>query len=578
MDRKSIVILGLALGLLFLMPRVVDHYFPDKPVPLTAQSVFTNKLSNEKYVAPIVTAAPVLREPSVAAQTLAASNEDLIWHFTSDGGGLSSIDLRKYPAVIKRPSAESPPAGLASLNTNAPLPILTLLGNGIQGNNDFTLTQSGQTVRAEKTLTNGLRVIKEFDLGSNCFFKARISFQNTASQSLTVPAHELVIGTATAVGPLDDPTAMGTFWYNGVKSENIKAAWYANRTLGCIPGTPRSVFDGGSSNVVWAAVHNQFFALAAIPTDPAPHLVVEKIGVPAPELHEPTNSTSASLTNGYQAAFVYPAAVVAPGKSIETDFTFYAGPKEYNRLAQMGQTMNNNLDLIMDFTGAFGFFSKLLLLSMNGLHALGLQCGWTVIAVTVILKVIFWPLTKASIRSQKRMQILQPQLKAIGEKYKDDPLKKHQKTTEFLKEQKVSQLGSCLPTLLQIPVFFGFYWMLRNAIELRGAHFLWAYDLSQADTVAYVAGFPVNPLPLIMGATQLWQAQLTPPSPGMDPGQQKIMRFMPLMFIALLYRMSAGLTLYWTVQNLLSIVQMKLTKDIRAEIVAPAPAAVKKRK
>ena len=77
-----------------------------------------------------------------------------------------------------------------------------------------------------------------------------------------------------------------------------------------------------------------------------------------------------------------------------------------------------------------------------------------------------------------------------------------------------------------------------------------------------LAGFPINPLPLIMGATQLWQAQLTPPSPGMDPGQQKIMRFMPLMFIALLYRMSAGLTLYWTVQNLLSIVQMKMTKNI----------------
>ncbi len=159
---------------------------------------------------------------------------------------------------------------------------------------------------------------------------------------------------------------------------------------------------------------------------------------------------------------------------------------------------------------------------------------------------------------------------------KDDPLKKHQKTTEFLKEHKVSQFGSCLPTVLQIPVFFGFYWMLRNAIELRGAHFLWIYDLSQPDTVAYVAGFPINPLPLIMGSTQLWQAQLTPPAPGMDPGQQKIMRFMPLIFIAALYRMSSGLTLYWTVQNLLSIVQMKITKNI--DVSTPAPALVPARK
>ena len=156
--------------------------------------------------------------------------------------------------------------------------------------------------------------------------------------------------------------------------------------------------------------------------------MIDKIEVPAPELQEPTNSMSATLTNGYQAGFTYPAAVLAPKQSVETDFTIYAGPKEYNRLAEMGQIMNNNLDLIMDFTGPFGFFSKLMLLSMNGLHALGLKYGWTVIAITVILKVIFWPLTKASIRSQKRMQVLQPQLKAISDKYKDDPLKKHQRT------------------------------------------------------------------------------------------------------------------------------------------------------
>ena len=152
--------------------------------------------------------------------------------------------------------------------------------------------------------------------------------------------------------------------------------------------------------------------------------------------------------------------------------------------------MGNNLDLIMDFTGPFGFFSKMLLLSMNGLHALGLPYGLTIIAITVIIKMVFWPLTPASTRSQKRMQALQPQLKAIADKYKDDPLKKHQKTTEFMKEHKVSPLGSCLPTLLQMPVFFGFYWMMRNAIELRGAHFLWAYDLSQPDTVAYL--WPVS--------------------------------------------------------------------------------------
>ena len=114
--------------------------------------------------------------------------------------------------------------------------------------------------------------------------------------------------------------------------------------------------------------------------------------------------------------------------------------------------------------------------------------------------------------------------------------------------------------LLQIPVFIGFYTMIQSAIELRGQSFLWACDLSQPDTIFHVAGFPLNPLPLIYGVTLLWSANLTPAAPGMDPAQQKIMKYMPVMFLVILYNMASGLTLYWSVQNLLTIAQMKLTK------------------
>jgi YidC/Oxa1 family membrane protein insertase len=178
----------------------------------------------------------------------------------------------------------------------------------------------------------------------------------------------------------------------------------------------------------------------------------------------------------------------------------------------------------------------------------------------------------------KRMAALQPQMKAIQDKYKDEPAKMNQKVMEFMKENKVSPLGGCLPMVIQIPVFFGFYKMIQTAIELRGASFLWATDLSQADTVAHVAGFPINPLPLVMGVTMLWQARLTPPSPGMDPMQQKIMKYMPLMFMVFLYNMSAGLTLYWTVQNLLTIAQMQLTKAAPVGSVTVIAPPVKARK
>jgi YidC/Oxa1 family membrane protein insertase len=123
--------------------------------------------------------------------------------------------------------------------------------------------------------------------------------------------------------------------------------------------------------------------------------------------------------------------------------------------------------------------------------------------------------------------------------------------------------------------------MVRSAIELRGASFLWAFDLSRPDTVFTIPGidFNVNPLPLLMGVTMFWQASLTPPSPGMDPAQQKIMKYFPLIFLFMLYNYSAGLTLYWTVQNLLSIAQMKLTKpEPDAAPAAPVASALAPKK
>jgi YidC/Oxa1 family membrane protein insertase len=206
---------------------------------------------------------------------------------------------------------------------------------------------------------------------------------------------------------------------------------------------------------------------------------------------------------------------------------------------------------------------------MNWLHSfLKLPYGWAIVAITIIIKVLFWPLTQASTRSMKRMQALQPQMKAIAEKYKDDPAKKNQKTMAFMKENKVNPMSGCLPMLIQMPVFIGFFYMLRTAIELRGAGFLWNHDLSQPDTLFTIPGtnFPFNLLPLIMGGVMLWQTHLTPPSPGVDPGQQKIMRYLPMIFLVFLYNYSAGLALYWTVQNLLTVLQTKLTKNI------PAPA------
>jgi len=588
MDRKSLIVIVACLLLLWGLNSTVDYFFPPEPAPVSPPGLTNPPPENVPAPATASTAtgptaaawsAPLVL-PSGPEQTLTLTNEDLIFHFTSHGGGLKTVSLRKYPAIISRTSDTSVETNMAALNIKAPAPVLALLGHDAQGDNYFNLTQNGQAVRAEKTLASGLRLVKEFDVGSNSLFTARLRLTNTSAQPLKISAREVVVGTATPIGPLDDPTTLGAYWYNGLKAQDIKQSWFANRTLGCIPGTPRTVYEEGTNNVIWAAVHNQFFTFAAIPSNPAPRVIIHPISIAPPEMVGLTNATSAMLTNGLEVALWYPEAVLPPHQTLANDFTFYVGPKEYNRLAQIGQRMNNNLDLIMDFGGFTGFFSKMLLISLNGLHALGLGYGWTIIAITLIIKGIFWPLTKASTKSQKRMQALQPQMKAIAEKYKDDPVKKNQKTMEFMKEHKVSPLGSCLPTVIQIPVFFGFYYMLRSAIELRGVPFLWVHDLSQSDTVGYLpflGGFPINPLPIIMGATQLWQSLILPPSPGMDPGQQRMMRYLPLLFVAMFYRMSSGLVLYWTVSNLLSILQTKITRTTEESAAKPAAAVPKKK-
>jgi YidC/Oxa1 family membrane protein insertase len=576
MDRKSIIILAVAIAVYIVVSRGVDHLYPPKPIPVSAP-VATHAapaiVNKPGPIAPL----PTRISSSGPEQFLTVTNAQLICRFTSRGGGLKDVDLKDYPAVIK-PGPRSTNTTLAGLNHNAPLPVLALIGNGLDAGADFALSREGNVVRAEKTLTNGLQIIKEFELGNDYLIKARLRVVNTTGHSNHLSDRGVVVGTATAIGTMDDPTAMGVIWYNGVKSQKILDSWFANRTLGCFPGTPRSQYAEGAGDVVWAAAVNQFFTLAAIPSNAAPRLVIDKIEVPPPSLSGPTNSMTLLLTNGYQTSLVYPAVELAPHAGAETSIVFYVGPKEYNRLAKIGQRMGNKLDLIMDFTGIFGFVSKMLLLSMNGLHEMGFPYGLTIIVITIIIKVVFWPLTIASTKSQKRMQTLQPQIKAIADKYKDDPTKKNEKTMEFYKQHKINPMGACLPTLIQLPVFIGFYYMLRGAIELRGASFLWAFDLSQPDTVFVLGGFPINPMPLIMGATQLWQSHTTPPSPGMEPSQQKLMRWMPALMIAIFYRMSAGLNLYWTVSNLLGILQLKLTRSTDEPAAATVPGPAKKKR
>jgi YidC/Oxa1 family membrane protein insertase len=160
----------------------------------------------------------------------------------------------------------------------------------------------------------------------------------------------------------------------------------------------------------------------------------------------------------------------------------------------------------------------------------------------------------------RKMQELQPQLKELREKHKEDPQKMYRKQQELFKENNVSQLGGCLPMLVQIPVFFGLYNTFRSAIELRQASFLWVADLSLPDTLAFSpAGLPIRPLAIIMSGSMLLQQKLMPSA---DASQQRMMMFMSLFFLWIFYGMPAGLTLYWTTNQILTIAQTLITRRL----------------
>ncbi len=220
--------------------------------------------------------------------------------------------------------------------------------------------------------------------------------------------------------------------------------------------------------------------------------------------------------------------------------------------------------------GFFGFFSKLLLAFMYAIHSVVPSWGWAIVIMTICVKLLFWPLTAKASHSQKRMSKIQGPMAELKEKYKDNPQKMQQETLKLFKEHQVNPLAGCLPIFIQMPVFLGLFYMLRTASELRFEPFLWVADLSQPDTIFEVGGFPINLLPLIMGGTMFLQMQMMPTSPTADPMQQKIFKLMPLLFLVFLYNFSSGLCLYWTVQNILTIVQQKIINS-RPD---PEPAAV----
>ncbi|QAU33114.1 membrane protein insertase YidC [Janthinobacterium sp. 17J80-10] len=283
-----------------------------------------------------------------------------------------------------------------------------------------------------------------------------------------------------------------------------------------------------ATNDGWASMVQHYFVSAILPQDKAPREIY----------------TDKVATNQYSVGTKLPLGTVAPGATAAVNAQLYAGPQESARLEKFAP----GFDLVKDY-GWLTVVAKPIFWLMTQIQKVISNWGWTIIALTVLIKLAFFPLTAASYRSMAKMKTVTPKMQSIRERHKGDPQKMNQAMMELYKTEKINPLGGCLPMVIQMPVFIALYWVLLASVEMRNAPWIgWIHDLASPD--------PFYILPVVMAASMFLQTRLNPTPP--DPMQAKMMMWMPIIFSVMFFFFPAGLVLYWVVNNILSIGQQWL--------------------
>jgi YidC/Oxa1 family membrane protein insertase len=337
-------------------------------------------------------------------------------------------------------------------------------------------------------------------------------------------------------GDPSSSTATGTATYLGAAMWTQEKPYTKISTGDMDDKNLRETVQGG-----WIAWLQHYFVTAWVPSKDSTNVV----------------QTRKDSQGNYIIGFTGPALNIPAGASAETNAILYAGPKSQGNL----EALSPGLDLTVDY-GILWFLAKPIFWLLGHIQALLNNWGWSIIVLTIIIKLAFFPLSAASYKSMARMRAVAPKLAALKEQHGDDRQKMSQSMMELYKKEKINPLGGCLPILVQMPVFLALYWVLLESVEMRQAPWMfWITDLSIKD--------PFFILPIIMGATMFIQQQLNPTPP--DPMQAKVMKMMPIIFTFFFLWFPAGLVLYWVVNNCLSIAQQwYITRKIEAATKAAA--------
>ncbi len=551
MDNKSLLAIVLCILILIGYQSLISYLYPP-PDPLQPQT--QQPIVGSESATPSDQQAQLLAErrqtvieqgeqtpdipqpastapPAPVEQDIIVETDAYIAVFTSTGGRLKSFRLKQYPVTLRPDS-----------------PLLEIVTAGTYGELPFVLDVSGKEV----TISDAALpyVVEGVTAGESLFVPAgddgelvfRGSLANGASftKTFTFSGEGYGIELTVAVTQLPfTASALSLSWLEGSRSEG-KSTYYdvygpvalIGRTFEYENAWDWEAGDAyGPGDIRWAGFTNSYFLAGMMPRDveTAQLFFRDEDGTLETRLSTPWSGQAVS-------------------------YTLYLGPKDTTAL----NAVDPAFDRAIDF-GWSHFIARPLVSLLRLLYGLTGNYGIAIIVLTVLVKLVFFPLSNKSFKSMSAMKKLQPQMERLREQYKDDKQKLNQEMMELYKRYQVNPLGGCIPMIVQLPVFIGLYQGLLYAIELRQAPFFgWIEDLSQPDRLGALAipfvdppGIPV--LTLLMGGSMVIQ-QMMMPTTG-DPIQQKMMLLMPVIFTVMFINFPAGLVLYWLINNVLSVAQ-----------------------
>ncbi|MEN9423821.1 MAG: rane protein insertase YidC [Pseudomonadota bacterium] len=473
---------------------------------------------------------------SAAGQTVTVRTDKLVLKINTRGGEVLETDLPTYPISLDTPDK---PVKILDLNGRnyvaqsglqhqvvAGLEAQTLapdhLATYTAAQTEYTLADGQNELVVPLTWqgANGISVTKRFVFKRGSFLvnvEHEVNNQSTNIWNGT-EYRQLKHGYAANAGSLlgGVQAYVGGAYYHEGKYTKLSFSDMDDKPI-------KETVNGG-----WVAMQEHYFLSAWIPPQNQETEYYSRV-VPGQDV------------KGYVLGMRSAAQQIAPGAKGVFKSDFYVGPKDQDTLEGIAE----GLDLTVDY-GIFAFISKPIFWLMQVIHSVLGNWGWTIIFLTIFIKLAFFYPSAMSYKSMAKMKAVSPKLKDINERFADDPPGKQKAMMELYRKEKINPIGGCLPMLIQIPVFMGLYWVLQESVELRQAPWLlWYKDLSIMD--------PYYILPLLMGASMFFQQKLNPPQA--DPMQQKIFQFMPIIFTVMFLFFPAGLVLYWVVNNILSMAQ-----------------------